>query len=69
MDKVLLRVQGMKCDGCESSVKSALESLDGVHCARADRKLEQVEIEFDPSSISIEKFKEIIATRGYTVKG
>ncbi|MCK5919452.1 MAG: heavy-metal-associated domain-containing protein, partial [Methylococcales bacterium] len=30
MEKIVLCVEGMKCGGCESSVKNLLEALDGV---------------------------------------
>ncbi|MGH8549032.1 MAG: heavy-metal-associated domain-containing protein [Methylococcales bacterium] len=69
MNTVVLPVQGMKCGGCESLVKSTLEALDGVTGARADYKLNEVEIDFDPSLISVESVKEIIVARGYTVTG
>jgi copper chaperone CopZ len=64
----VLQVQGMKCGGCESLLTGALEALDGVNGAKADHKLNQIEIDFDPSLISIEKVKETIASRGYEVK-
>jgi copper chaperone len=67
--KIVLQVEGMKCGGCESLVKTALESADGIREARADHKRKQVEIDFDPSRIAIDKLKEIIAGTGYTVNG
>jgi copper chaperone len=67
MEKIVLKVGGMKCGGCEASVKSALTAVDGVDQAKADHKLQQVEIEFDRSVISIEKLKEVITRQGYSV--
>jgi copper chaperone len=67
MDKIVLHVEGMKCGGCESLVKSTLESVEGINAAQADHKLKQVEIEFDPALIAVEQLKEIIAGQGYTV--
>ncbi|MGH8558789.1 MAG: heavy-metal-associated domain-containing protein [Methylococcales bacterium] len=68
MDKIVLQVEGLKCGGCESSVKSALEAVHGVTAVRPNHKLNRVEIEFDASLISIQRITEIIVGRGYTVK-
>ncbi len=62
-----MTVEGMKCGGCESLVKSALTAFDGVDHANADHKLKQVDIGFDSSVISIEKLQEIITGQGYLV--
>lgn len=67
MEKIVLQVDGMKCGGCESSVNSALEAVDGVNAARADHRRNRVEIDFDAALISIGTLKEIIGQRGYTV--
>lgn len=69
MDKVVLHVEGMKCGGCESSVKNSLEAKDGIGEVRADHQLNQVEVDFDPSLISIDQVKETITAKGYTVTG
>ncbi|MGR9108227.1 MAG: heavy-metal-associated domain-containing protein [Gammaproteobacteria bacterium] len=69
MNKITLSVEGMKCGGCESMVKSALESVAGVSTARADHQLKQVEVDFDSTQISAEQIKQIISGKGYTVKG
>lgn len=53
METIRLLVEGMKCSGCELSVKDTLEAVDGVEEVRADRGNDQVEIDFDPSMISL----------------
>ncbi len=68
MDQIVLQVEGMKCGGCESSVKNALEAVHGVTAVRPNHKLNRVEIDFDASLVSIQRITEIIVGRGYPVK-
>lgn len=40
-----LTVSGMSCAGCEQNVEDALESVDGVEAAEADRETDSVTVE------------------------
>lgn len=40
-----LTVEGMSCEHCEQTVVDALESVEGVESASADREREQATIE------------------------
>ena len=42
-----LTVEGMTCGHCEQSVEEALESVDGVRDASADRDSERATVEGD----------------------
>ncbi|MFB6139999.1 MAG: heavy-metal-associated domain-containing protein [Halosimplex sp.] len=42
-----ITVTGMSCGGCEQSVEEALESVDGVESARADREAATATVEGD----------------------
>lgn len=42
-----LTVEGMTCGHCEQTVEEALEAVDGVAEATADREAEQVTVEGD----------------------
>ncbi|WP_336338282.1 heavy-metal-associated domain-containing protein [Haloarcula brevis] len=44
-----LTVEGMSCGHCEQSVEEAIEALDGVRSADADRDAEQVTVDGDAS--------------------
>lgn len=68
MDKIVLQVEGMKCGGCESVVKSALEAAEGVAESVADHKRARVDVSFDSAVISVDQIKEIVANKGYVVK-
>ncbi|WP_436931872.1 heavy-metal-associated domain-containing protein [Halosimplex halobium] len=42
-----ITVTGMSCGGCEQSVEAALENVDGVTDATADRERETATVEGD----------------------
>ncbi|WP_415378919.1 heavy-metal-associated domain-containing protein [Halosimplex sp. TS25] len=42
-----ISVEGMTCEHCEQSVEEALEDVDGVTNAKADRGAESVTVEGD----------------------
>ena len=67
MEKIVLCVEGMKCGGCESSVKNLLESLDGVALSTADHAANQVDIDFDAALVSLDELKQAVSDAGYTV--
>lgn len=59
---VTLTVTGMSCGGCESSVVEALEGVQGVESASADRDSDTVTVEgeVDPGSLV-----EVVEDAGY----
>jgi copper chaperone len=66
MEKIVLRVEGMKCGGCENTVRGALEACAGVRAARSSHKDNSVEIEFDPARIDVAALKQAIVRAGYS---
>ncbi len=66
MGKERIRVQGMSCQHCVSSVREALESLKGVTGVRVD--LETGEVDFVLSEgVSLQRVREAVEEAGYTV--
>jgi copper chaperone CopZ len=45
-----ITVEGMSCEHCEQSVTEALEGVDGVESATADRESESATVEGDADS-------------------
>ncbi len=45
-----ITVEGMSCGGCESTVEDALEGVDGVTDATADREENAATVEGDAAS-------------------
>lgn len=45
-----ITVEGMDCGGCENAVETALENVDGVESAEADRTAERATVEGEAST-------------------
>ncbi|HLF97675.1 MAG TPA: heavy-metal-associated domain-containing protein [Methylococcaceae bacterium] len=67
MEKITLRVEGMKCGGCENIVRAALEACAGVVAARPSHKDKVVEVEFDPARVNVDALQQAIVKAGYSV--
>ncbi len=61
-------VTGMKCGGCETTVKNTVQALDGVLLVNASSKNDQVDVEFDDSKASLDDIKTSITNAGFNVK-
>jgi len=65
MDRITMKIDGMSCGHCVSSVDKALKKLDGV-------KVESVGIgtatvSYDPSAVSEQRIAEAVTDEGYSV--
>lgn len=67
-ESVSLNVNGMKCGGCETSVKEKLMVLDGVISVAADHKGGKVDVEFESEKVSPGTISDVIAVAGYSVE-
>lgn len=47
IDTLTLKVYGMTCEGCETSVHNALNGLAGVQDVEVNRPLQQVVVTYD----------------------
>lgn len=59
-------IQGMTCQHCVSSVKSALEHLPGVHEAQVSLEDGKAVVRADEDGASLQQMREIIEEEGYT---
>ena len=65
MDRITMKIDGMSCGHCVSSVDKALKKIGGV-------KVESVAIgnatvSYDPSAVSAEQIADAVADEGYSV--
>lgn len=67
MARTELAVKGMTCGGCERNVSRALERLEGVRGAKADRKAERVVVDHDPAQADEAVLRARIVEAGYEV--
>jgi copper chaperone len=67
-ESVSLDVTGMKCGGCESNVKTKLNTIDGVITVDAMSKENKVNVEFDPEKTTVEIISEAIIEAGFAIE-
>ncbi|MBR1883444.1 MAG: heavy-metal-associated domain-containing protein [Clostridia bacterium] len=67
MKELLLKVEGMMCEGCENRVKNALMDIEGVQNVIASHKEKNVKVILK-EDISESIIKEAIEDLGYDVK-
>lgn len=68
MEKVTLKVNGMSCGHCVNAVEGSVGKLDGVKSVRVHLKEGNVDVEFNPSEVSLTTIKETIDDQGYDVE-
>jgi copper chaperone len=67
-ESVSLTVTGMKCGGCETNVKTKLDTVDGVISVVAMSKENKVDVEFDADKTSVEAISLAITEAGFVVE-
>jgi len=66
--KVELIVTGMKCGGCEKTIKETLTGKKGVISVDASHADDRVIVEFDESVLEEDDLIELIEDAGFTVE-
>ena len=69
MDETTLEVHGMSCDGCESTVKNALEALEGVTSATANHEASEVRVTHNEATVDDDALRGTVEDAGYEVTG
>jgi Cu+-exporting ATPase len=62
-----LPVEGMTCDHCVTTVRRALEGIDGVRSAKVDLAAGRAEVEAMPGTVDVGRLKDAIEEVGYVV--
>jgi copper chaperone len=65
MAKASFKVTGMKCGGCEKTVRSIADELDGVLSCMANVKEGLVEVEYDEGTIGLADIQKAIVAKGF----
>ena len=61
---VTIRVKGMTCGGCATSVEKALESIEGVQTVRVSFERGKAVIKYDDQKVTVAKLREVINSTG-----
>ncbi len=65
--KETIRVEGMVCQHCLTTITSALNSLQGINNVWVSLKEKRVEVDYDDNKVDLGRIKEAISARGYEV--
>jgi copper chaperone len=65
MDRMTMKIGGMSCGHCVSSVDKALKKLDGVQVESV--AIGTATVSYDPSAVSEQRITDAVADEGYSV--
>ncbi|GBO54753.1 lead, cadmium, zinc and mercury transporting ATPase [Pseudanabaena sp. lw0831] len=65
MEKMTMKLRGMHCASCASSIETTTRSLVGVASSNVNFAIAQIAIEYNPQKISPEAIQKAIANLGY----
>lgn len=68
MERTVLKVNGMTCGGCASSVTKVLKALPGVRSAEVSLERGEAEVSFDPALASLAQLRGAIEDAGYKAR-
>jgi len=60
-----LKVEGMTCGACTSSVESGLQGVDGIGSVSVSLVMERAVVHHDHKKVSADRIKEIVEDRGF----
>ena len=65
MKKTTLDISGMHCASCSALITKSISKLDGVKSVNVNLTTNKGTVEFDESKASVNKFIEVIKSKGY----
>jgi copper chaperone CopZ len=65
MGKLTLKITGMTCSHCQTSVEKALEKVPGVYSAVVDLRNATAEVDYDDDAATPEELTAAVAKAGY----
>ncbi|MDH3286646.1 MAG: cation-translocating P-type ATPase [Betaproteobacteria bacterium] len=68
-EKIQLKIGGMACSFCVTSITKALGRMDGVRNVNVNIAHEEALIEFNPDAVTAAALRETLRDLGYTIRG
>ena len=62
---VTIRVEGMHCGNCASSIEKKLKATEGVEEARVSFDKKEAWVKYDESKITVAQLREVINSTGF----
>ena len=69
MQKANLKISGMTCGGCVSSVNRVISALDGVVKAEVSLEKQDAVVDYDAAKLNLEQIKRAVTEAGFEVVG
>lgn len=66
-ESITLHVTGMKCGGCEATLKTKLAELPGILSVSPSHQTGQLTVEFELDAIDIETIEDAVIDAGFSV--
>lgn len=67
MESTTLKIDGISCGGCVSTLTRVLSAIPGVHQAVVSQQPGQAVVDYDAEATSPDEFREAIEEAGYDV--
>jgi len=63
--QMTLKVPKIHCDGCVSTVETAVKKLDGIQNVSASELSKEVRVEYDPEKVKEDQIRKALLLVGY----
>jgi copper chaperone len=68
MATTVLNVPDISCEHCERTITGALTPVEGVQAVNVNIPAKQVQVDYDPRQVSLERMKDILKEEDYPVE-
>jgi copper chaperone len=68
MATTVLNVPDISCEHCQRTITEALQPVGGVQGVDVDIPSKRVTVQYDPSVVDVDRFKEILQEEEYPVE-
>lgn len=65
MEKVLLQINEIKCQGCVNKITKALKKIKGINKLDINLETKTADIEFNPTKVDKESIKDVVRSLDY----
>jgi len=65
VEKLTLKIEGMRCEGCEKTVESVLGKITGVTTVKADHTVKTATLEYNDEAPSHDLLNTLISRVGF----
>lgn len=69
MARTVLNVPDISCEHCERTITSALGPVEGIKAVTVDIPNKEVTVDYDETSIDVDRMKSVLAEEDYPVAG